>query len=167
MYFSNILRTNLKRTNTLYMRFVNGCVISVICMTYIKRIPTLVRPSRLETVTKTRRNIVCYFDHPMCLIFVDCGTLNFSSSSGDIQTPGYPSIQYPDNLHCKWQIFAPNGSTVRCYYMFVHWLTTKPIFYLIALIENYFFTGPHKIKRFTYLPILNFFGMLAETGVFF
>ena len=46
-------------------------------------------------------------------VFVpDCGQLNFTTTSGVIASPGYPNTEYPNDLDCTWQIYAPSGTHV-------------------------------------------------------
>ena len=46
-----------------------------------------------------------------------CGQLNFTGTSGSIQSPNYPN-NYPDHLFCRYQIFAPAGTKVKLRHSF-------------------------------------------------
>ena len=35
--------------------------------------------------------------------------VEYTASSGTIQSPGYDSASYPDNSNCQWHIKAPPG----------------------------------------------------------
>ena len=74
-----------------------------------------------------------------CIIITACGNLNFTGSSGVIQSPNYPQ-HYPNNIYCRYQIFAPATTQVsdflRQYTVELQWLEHSRMARLPRLVRT-------------------------------